>query len=90
MMTVLLGLFGFASTETQARIPPVGAWLLLGFAAYGTAWIIEGLSRLMPVLSVYFRTLGVLATAMLAQSIVRTILFRDGLSWSGWIRERVK
>ena len=88
-MSILLALVGFAPTETQARYPPALAWLGLCVAAYGTAWIVESISRLMPVLSVYFRTLGVVAVALVAQGIVRSIFFRDGLSWSGWIRELV-
>lgn len=89
-MTVLLALFGFAPSETQAKYPPVLAWLLLGGACYGAAWIVEAAARLMPVLSVYFRTVGVLAVALLVQGFVRFLCFRDSLSWTGWLKERLK
>lgn len=89
-MSIVLALLGFAPSETQAKYPPVLAWLLLGGVCYGAAWIVEGAARLMPVLSVYFRTVGVLAVALLVQAFVRFLIYRDSLSWSGWLRERLK
>ena len=89
-MTVLLALLGFAPTEGQAKWPPAIAWGGLITACYYAATIVEWLAWLMPIASVYFRTVGVLAVALLVQGFVRLVLFRDGLSWSGWIRERVK
>lgn len=86
MTLTLLALLGFAPTETQVNRPPILAWLGLCVVAYGTAWIIEGIARLMPVASVYFRTVGVIATALLVQSIVRSVFYHDSLSWSGWLR----
>ena len=89
-MTTLLALLGFAPSETQARIPPVIAWGLLLTACWFAAVVVEWAAWLAPGLSVYFRTLGVLASALLVQGFVRTIVWRDGFSWSGWLRERIK
>ena len=89
-MTFLLALFGFAPTETQAKIPPILAYGLLVTACYFAAWIVDQLAGLMPVFSVYFRTVGVLATALLVQGFVRAVFFRDGYSWSGWLREKMQ
>ena len=89
-MSIVLALFGFAPSETQARIPPVLSWGLLLTACYFAAVVIEWAAWLMPVASVYFRTVGVLATALLVQGFVRAIFWRDGFSWSGWLRERIK
>lgn len=89
-MSIILALFGFAPSETQAKWPPALAWLGLLAACYGAAWIVEAAARLLPVLSVYFRTLGVFAVALLAHSVYRAVVHRDGLSWGGWLRERIK
>lgn len=89
-MTILLALLGFAPTETQAKWPPVVAWLGLLTACYFAAWIVETLAGFMPVLSVYFRTIGVLAVALVLHGLYRVVVHHDSLSWSGWMRERVK
>lgn len=89
-MNIVLALFGFGPSETQARWPPVIAWGLLITACWYAANIVEWLARLMPVASVYFRTIGVLAVALLLHSFYRAVFHRDGLSWGGWMRERIK
>lgn len=89
-MAVLLALLGFAKSEDQAKYPPAVAWGLLVLASYYAATIIEWAAWLMPVASVYFRTIGVLAVALLAHGMYRAVFHRDALSWSGWMRERVK
>lgn len=89
-MTILLALLGFAPADTQAKCPPVIAWGLLLTACWYAANVVEWAAWLAPVLSVYFRTLGVLAVALLVQGFVRAIVWRDGFSWSGWLRERIK
>jgi hypothetical protein len=89
-MIVLLALFGFAPAETQAKWPPALAWLLLLVTCYYAAVVVEWAAWLMPVVSVYFRTVGVLAVAVLLHGLYRAVFHRDALSWSGWLRERVK
>lgn len=85
-MTMWLALLGFAPTETQAKYPPVLGWVALVVGGYFTAWVIELVSWLAPALSVYFRTIGVIAVALLVQAVIRSVFARDSLSWSGWLR----
>jgi len=89
-MNVLLALLGFAPTETQAKVPPALGWFGLIAACYASAWIVEFVAQLAPVLSVYFRTIGLFAIALLGHGMYRAVVHRDGLSWSGWLRERLK
>ncbi|HYE92544.1 MAG TPA: hypothetical protein VEA38_16060 [Terriglobales bacterium] len=90
-MTILLALLGFAPTADQQRIPPVLAYLLLGAAAYGVGYVLDIVAWLVgPTLSPYLRIPGVLAVALVAHSIYRLVVHRDGLSWGGWLRERLK
>lgn len=89
-MSVLLALLGFASSETQAKWPPALAWFGLLTGCYYAAWIVEALAAFMPVLSIYFRTVGFLAVALCAHSLYRGIVHRDGLSFGGWLREKIK
>lgn len=89
-MSIILALLGFASSETQAKWPPAIAWFALLATCYGSAWIVEWAARLLPVLSVYFRMLGMLAIFLLAHSMYRAIVHRDGYSWGGWLREWIK
>lgn len=90
-MDIVLALFGFAPTEAQAKYPPVIAWLILAAGAYGVAWVLDWVAWLLgPVLSPYLRVPGVICVALVVQGFVRLLLFRDSLSWSGWLRERIK
>lgn len=90
-MNVLLALLGFAPTETQARIPPVLAWLVLGAGAYFVGWVLDAVAWLIgPTFSPYLRVPGVVCVALVVQGFVRLLLFRDSMSWSGWLRERIK
>ena len=93
-MQTLLALFGFASTETQARVPALGAYLFLIGAGYFSAEVIElvvTVARLFnPTMSHYLsvaaRTVGVVATLFLAHGIYRAVIHRDEYSWAGYIR----
>lgn len=90
-MTVLLALLGFAPTADQQRVPPVVGLLLVAGSAYGVAWVLDAIAWLVgPTLSPYLRVPGIICTALVAQAFVRFLVFRDGLSWGGWFRERLK
>jgi nucleoside permease NupC len=90
-MTILLALLGFAPAADQQRIPPVLAWLTLGAGAYFIGWVLDVIAWLIgSTLSPYLRVPGVICTALVVQGFVRLLLFRDNLSWSGWLRERIK
>ena len=93
-MQTVLALFGLAASDTQARIPPLGAYLGLIMAGYFSAEVIEAvvtLARLFNpaishVLSVAARTVGVVASLLIAHGVYRAVIHRDEYSWAGYIR----
>jgi len=90
-MTFLLALLGFAPTADQQRIPPIGGLLAVAGSAYGVAWVLDAIAWLLgPTLSPYLRVPGIICTALVVQSFVRFLVYRDGYSWAGWFRERLK
>lgn len=90
-MTMLLALLGFAPTADQQRIPPILAYVVLGAGAYFVGWVLDLVAWLVgPALSPYLRVPGVLCVALVAHAFYRFVVHRDGLSFGGWLRERLK
>ena len=98
-MITILALLGFAPTAVQTSRPPLLAYLLACPVAYFAAELVEVVTFFVQWasfgyatrwgVSVVFRTLGVLGALLIVHGVVRGLVFRDDLSWSGWFRKQL-